>query len=172
MFDDIRSFLIVFLILVVVSPVLGGASCQRNTAMDVVRDAHTGLRGAMIRADEFIADGFDDAGDTCIVRTQATGLTGQAASDDSDVCMSTWLQLDTAIAAIREAMAELEEVYEDIDNGRESDWEVIALRVLTHARGVIRLLDELDIAGADEVIAAMREAIDQVCSFISCNGGE
>jgi hypothetical protein len=148
-----------------------GSTCQTRSAMDTVRDAHTGIRGAFARADEFIAPRFDAAGDTCIAQAQAAGLTGQAGADASDECMSTWLELDRAVSATREGMAELEEVYEDIDNGRQTEWEHIAVRVLTHGRNVVRLLDELDIDGADEVISSMREAIDQVCSLVNCDGG-
>ena len=148
-----------------------GSTCQTRSTMDTVRDAHTGIRGAFARADEFIAPRFDAAGDTCIAEAQAAGLTGQAGADAADECMSTWLELDRAVSATREGMAELEAVYDDIDNGREADWQAIALRVATHGRNVIRLLDEIDIEGADEVISSMREALDQVCSLINCDGG-
>ena len=170
MFDDVRSFLIVFVMIVFVSLFVGGASCQ-GSAMDTVRDAHTGIRGAFARADEFVAPRFDAAGDTCIARSVASGLTGQAGADDADVCMAKWLELDTAISATREAMAELEEVYDDIDNGRDADWQTIAMRVLSHGRQIVRLLDELDIDGADDVISSMREALDQICSMVNCEGG-
>jgi len=148
-----------------------GSTCQTRSAMDTVRDAHTGIRGAFARADEFIAPRFDVAGDTCIAQAQAAGLTGQAGADASDECMSTWLELDRAVSATREGMAELEAVYDDIDNGREADWQNIARRVLVHGRNVVRLLDEVDIDGADEVISSMREALDQVCSLVDCDGG-
>lgn len=149
-----------------------GSQCQTRSTIDTIRDVHSGVRGAFASADEFIAPRFDAAGNTCIAQAQAAGLVGQAGADASDECMSTWLALDRSVSATREAMAELEEVYEDIDDGREADWQRIALRVLTHGRGVIRLLDEIDIEGADDVISSMREALDQVCALVDCDGGE
>jgi hypothetical protein len=172
LFGDARNVLIVFVMLALVSPFIGGSSCQTGSTMDTVRDVHTGIRGAFARADEFIAPRFEAAGDACIAEAQAAGLTGQEGADASDECMSVWLQLDQAVTLTREAMAELEEVYEDIDNGREADWQRIARRVLTHGRNVVRFLDELDIDGADDVISAMRTALDRVCDMVDCDGGE
>lgn len=170
LFDDTRNVLIVFAMMVIVSPFLGGSSCQTRSVMDTVRDVHTGVRGAFIHTDEFVAPRFEAAGDSCIAQSQAAGLTGQEGVDASDECMRTWLELDRAIALTRESMAELEEVYEDIDNGREADWRNIARRVLSHGRQVVHILDEIDIEGAGDVISSMRDALDRICNLIDCEG--
>lgn len=154
------------LICVFFAPLIIAASCQTESIVQGIRNTHTPVREAFAMMDEFVAPRFDAAGDQCIEAAESRA--------DADRCMRPWLRLDEVLGMSREALAELENVYNSIEAGAagETDWQHWARQLLTHGRGLLRILDELDIDGADETISSMSNAIDQLCQLIGCEGGE
>lgn len=146
------------------------SQCQTQSTLSHIREAHTIIRESFVQTDDFVSPRFEARGDECIAQGEAQGLTGQALVDASNECMGPWLRLDEIIATVRESLAELENVYEDIENGREADWQRIAVRIVDHAHSILAILDELNIDEADSVVAEIRHAVDLVCQITHCEG--
>jgi len=160
-----KHSLVYSLMVLVLAPIMMASSCQTDAAMNRIRQVHTGVREAFIRADEFIAPRFEMAGDLCIEQSSS--------AEESDECMRLWLRLDVVMSMSREALAELENVYNNIETGSsgEADWQYWVLQVLTHGRVLLHVLDELNLNGADLIIGGIRDALDQICQFANCEGG-
>ena len=132
--------------IVVALPVVMASFCQTKSTMERVRKVHMGVREAFRATDEFIAPRLEDAADVCIRRAETP--------HHADECMRKWLELDDALSLVRESLASLEVVYDNIDRTKtgEADWKYWALQVLRHGRSVIRIIAEIDIEGADRII--------------------
>jgi len=153
------------IVVLAAAPMIMAASCQTQSVLNRIRQVHSGIRDAFVAADEFVAPRFDAAGDRCVEQSSSAA--------ESDACMRTWLRLDEVLVMSREALAELENVYNNIEAGTSgaADWQYWALQVLAHGRAIVRILDELDIEGADSIITGVRNALDQICELARCEGG-
>lgn len=153
------------LMVLVLAPIMMASSCQTQAAINRIRQVHTGIREAFVQADEFVAPRFEAAGDVCIEQSSS--------AEESDECMRLWLRLDIVMTMSRESLAELENVYNNIEAGTsgEANWQYWVLQVLAHGREIVRILDELDLEGADSVIGRIRGALDQICDLAQCEGG-
>jgi hypothetical protein len=171
MFNDWRNILVALLMVVLLAPFIGGASCNTQSVLDTIRDVHTGVREAGRLADEQIAPRLENHGDTCIARADAAGLTGAEGMESWRECMSTYLQLDTAVTSFRNSMEELENVYQDIEAGTrgETDWRYWAARVLDHGRTIMRLVRELDVGIDSDVLRGLQTNLDSLCGMLGCD---
>ena len=158
------------MMLVLIMPLMMGSSCQVDAAMDRVRDVHSGVVAAFRATDEIIAPMYTRAGDECIAEVQERGLEGADARTAARVCMDEggWNAVEEALAASRHALAELEEIYDDIENGQErySDWQSIAVRLLAHGRNIVTVLEAAGVDVPDD----LRGAIDSLCDMTNCEG--
>ena len=154
------------LVLVVVLPVVMASTCQTRSAMKQVRNVHMSVRAAFIAADEFVAPRFEVAADLCLRRSETP--------HHADQCMEKWLTLDTILATSREALSSLEVVYENIEQSSDgrSDWQYWILQILRHGQSLVRVLDEMNIEGADRIIDQIKDTLDAICEIANCEGGE
>jgi hypothetical protein len=174
MFNDWRNIFVVFILVVLISPVLGGASCNTNSVLDTIRDVHTGVREAGRLADEQIGPHLENHGDVCMERSTAAGV-GQDSEDAGmefwQDCMAAYMQLDVAVTGFRSALEELENVYQDIEAGTrgETDWRYWAARALDHGRTIIRFVRELDVGIDSDVLRGLQSNLDSLCGMLGCD---
>ena len=142
-----------------------GASCQTQVAVDRIRQVHSGIRQAFVEVDEYVAPKFAEAGSRCIEQSSS--------AEESDECMRKWLRIDEVLVMSRESLAELENIYNNIEAGvaGETSWQYWALQVLAHGRAIVRILSELELGDADPIIHGMHNALDQICQIAQCEGG-
>jgi hypothetical protein len=151
-------------------PLMMGSSCQLDATMDRVRDVHSGVVASFRGVDDTFAPMFADAGEICISQAREDGLEGEEAREDARSCMETsgWFTIEEALSTTREALAELEQIYNDIENGRDrySEWQSVAERLLAHGR---RLATAIDAAGLD-VPDDLMSTLDAICNMTDCEG--
>lgn len=154
------------LAIVAVLPVVMAASCQTKAVMRQVRNVHVSVREAFRATDEFIAPRFEVAADLCLRRSETT--------HHADQCMEKWLQLDDVLSMVRESLASLEVVYENIERSDEGkvSWQYWILQVFRHSQSLVTILAEMNIDGADRVIEQIKNSIDGICQIVQCEGGE
>lgn len=163
-----------FVVLVVCTPLVMASVCQNpNETLAQIRRVHSGIRAAFVAADEFVAPRFEVAGDVCIARAEEQGLTGRAMVESSNECMRPWLILDETFALAREGLAGLERVYNNIEAGTagEADWLYWGRQVLGYGQTILRILGELALDGANQIISDLRTAVDNICDLVQCEGG-
>lgn len=146
-----------------VVPVVMASSCQTRSAMEQVRNVHMSVREAFRATDEFVAPRLEDAADLCIRRSET--------AHHADYCMRKWLQLDDALSLVRESMASLEVVYDNIENDRNEDWQYWILQILRHGRSIVNIMVEINIEGADPIIEQIRNTLNGICQVANCEGG-
>lgn len=153
-------------LMVLLIPLLTASHCQMTAAMNRVRDVHSGVVAAFRATDQMVAPLFEVAGDRCITRARDAGLEGAAAREHARECMSTWYTVEEVLSGTREALAELENIYQDIEGGtdRYADWQAIATRLLEHGRQVSRLLVAVGVTVPDDLIGAL----DTICQMVDC----
>ena len=122
-----------------------GSSCNTRAALATIRSVHTDVRAGFVVLDTTVAPLVENAWDNCIERTEAQGLTGEEGFAAARECMGQWNDLRIAINTAHDILAELEEVYRDIENGREALWHNLALRLLTHAQNIYTICRSLEI---------------------------
>lgn len=176
MLEDGRGILVALLMVVLLTPLMGGSSCQPqvNDVLEVVRDVHMGVREAGVLADEQIAPMLENRGETCIARAEAAGFPANSGLEGMEYwrdCMTTYFQLETAVTGMRTTLEELENVYSDIESGvrGETDWRYWAARVLDHGRTILRLVRELDIGIDSDVLRGMQTNLDSLCGMLGCD---
>jgi hypothetical protein len=154
------------LLALAIIPFTMGSSCQLHTAMERVRDVHSVVVEGFQTTDTIVAPLFDDAGDQCIREAQDQNLQGQEGRDYATNCMSSWMDVEQALSVSRDLLAELEVIYDDIENGsdRYSDWQSIATRLLNHGRNMVRLLESLGV----DIPDGLTQAIESICELTNC----
>lgn len=174
MYNDWRNFLVVLLMMVVLTPLMSGSSCNTQSVLDTIRDVHMGVREAGRLADEQVAPRLTNHSDVCLARAEAAGHGEGSGAEGMEFwreCMSLYLQLDTAITGLRNSLEELENVYQDIEAGTrgETDWRYWAARVLDHGRTVLRLVRELEIDVDSEILRGLQTNLDNLCGMLGCD---
>lgn len=163
-----------FVLLVVCAPLVMAAVCQNpNETLNQIRRVHSTIRAAFVAADDFVAPRFEAAGDVCIAWAEEQGLTGRAMVESSNACMRPWLILDETFTLVREALAGLERVYNNIKAGTSGvdDWVYWGRQVLGYGQTILRVLTELALDGANQIISDLRTAVDNLCDLVHCDGG-
>lgn len=160
-----------------VLPLLGGARCNNaDEPLDTVRDVHTDVRAAFIAADNIIAPRLEDAGLQCEEEVLADGLMDQEAMTAWRECMQSWMVAEQAMAMSREILAQLEDVYEDIEAGElaDDDFQLTFLfrQLVSHGRSLVRAVQAIDAIrntpNIREVIDGIDVALNQLCAIIDC----
>lgn len=167
MHGQVRSwFMVIFALMII--PVIMGASCQLQSAMDQVRDVHSGAVTTFRSVDTQMATLFDTAGDVCIQQAQDDELTGTVAREAARACMESrgWMSVEEGLSTIREVLAELEDIYDDIEEGidRLDDWKHVVSRLLVHGRQLVTIIVATGTDIQDEFISTL----DTLCEVIQC----
>jgi len=162
-----RNYLAIVIVMTI-APMLMGSSCQLNSAMQQVRNVHGGIVQGFVILDTHTAEAFTEAGDECISRAHETQLVGEEAREYARACMedNNMYALETALRTSREILAELENVYDDIENGEDriNDWKEIARRLLLHARQIMIILEQVNIEIPDDLM----NSITMICDITHC----
>jgi hypothetical protein len=174
MFNDWRNIFVVFILLVFITPILGGASCNTRSVVGTIRTVHMGVREAGMHADEALAPHLEEYGDVCIQHAADAGF-GPGSGEEGMAfwreCMEAWLTLETAMSEFRNSLEELENVYADIEAGvrGETDWRYWAGRVLDHGRTILRFIRELDVGLDSTILQELQTNLDSLCRLLGCN---
>jgi hypothetical protein len=167
-----RIALIVMVILITV--VSAGATCNTSSTLDTIRQVHMAVREAGMRADAEIAPRFERQGDICTERAAAAGFSAGSGEEGFAYwreCMEQWYQLRTAVNSFRTSLEELENVYQDIEDRGEADWQHWAGRVVDHGRTLLRLIREVGPDIATDILSTLQEQLDALCRIIQCEEG-
>lgn len=159
--EQFARTLIIVTTLIFFSTTMSGSSCNTRAALSTIRSIHTDVRAGFVVLDNVVAPLVENAWDDCIERTEAQGLTGEDGLAAARECMGQWNDLRIAINAAHDILAELEEVYRDIENGREALWRNLALRLLTHAQNIYTICRSLEI----EIPAEFIRGVDSLSSI-------
>lgn len=157
-------------VFMLIAPMLMGSSCQLHTAMDQVRNVHGGVVQGFVALDTQAASAFEEAGNVCIERAHDSGMAGEEARDYARACMEDngMYPLEEALRTTREILAELENVYDDIENGedRVRDWKAIAVRLVTHAHQIMIILEQVNI----DIPTDLMDSVNTICEITQCEG--
>ena len=159
----IKRFLFIFMLNFIL------ISC--SSAMNNIRTVHMGVREAGRLTDIEIAPRLSAHGEICITRANNAGFgqgSGQEGIEHWYRCMNGYMHLTEAVSAFRTSLEELENIYQDIENGmnRESDWMLWVGRVVDHGRTIIRLCDDVDL----DIPDGFQENLNLLCTMTNCEG--
>lgn len=151
------SFLVFTATLMIAAATLMGSFCNTRDTLRTVREAHTTVRSAFATLDTAMAPLLEDAGSQCESRP---------VMDEWRVCMERWNSLRVAVSVAHDVLAELEAVYDDIENGADAGWRAIAIRLLAHGRRITEILVTLAVPVPEE----FTDGLDMVCGLVNCEG--
>lgn len=147
-------------------PFMMGSSCQFDTTMDGIRSAHSGVREGFQLSDGVLAPMYSDAHQLCLAEADERGLTEQPGMDYYNRCMESWNQIEEIFSSIRECLHELENIYQDIENGvdRNSDYRLWIRRLFDHTQTIMRLLEILEV----DIPDGLMNSVEGICTIIGC----
>ena len=146
-----------FNILIVLISLCVLSGCEQST-IRAIRSAHTEIRDVFVEVDDIIAPLLETAGDQCISQVEAGGYTGQDAYNRVMECCRPWFALDDAVTTIHDLLAEMETIYQSIDNINSERWLALVADVRVHARNMATIILDLNITVSERIMSLLEQA--------------